>query len=702
MMTLAGTTRRAYAAALALMLFAPLAAAEDLTLPGVGGDKVKRFEDAASVSMGISPKAARRGEAATLTITITPKAGWHTYPFNVPGGQLSQNTLVLPQKFLLPVGEITDPPGWEIGLDGSGRNYEIPVTWDIPVQVAPNAPVGKTELTFPGSTLQVCKQSCFNLKKLPAVAFEVLPGEARDSAKPAPAPPTRGTPPTVTPTAVPALVEKPAGEGAVAKVARPTAEYRAQLDAVTEAMGAMTPVAVQGGFWGLIAAAVVWGFISLATPCVFPMIPITVSLFMKHGNQSTAATIRLALVYCLTIIVVLGAAAVFLLAVFQRLSVNPYMNLFLAGLFVFFALSLFGMYDITLPNFLLQGAESGRRIGGTVGTVFGAVAFSIVSFTCVAPFLGGFAGLVATGNYSTAELVLAGVAFATAFASPFFLLALFPTLLKRMPRSGGWLDTVKAVMGFLELAAALKFLRTAELALTDKPELVTYDVALAAWVGIAAVAGLYLLNMFRLPHDEEKPNVGVMRMLFGVGMVVFAVYLTPGLFGQRPAGTVYAWVNSFLLPNPGERAKGLRWTTDLKGEIDRIVAEKSAGRTPERGLIFIDFTGVTCTNCTLNENNVFTQPAVSELLTKYTPVKLYTDYVPADYYVTPPDVALRQAEAVANYDFQESRFGTTQLPLYVILDPQADGRVTVRGVYDEGKINDVPRFVAFLAGPLAK
>ena len=192
-------------------------------------------------------------------------------------------------------------------------------------------------------------------------------------------------------------------------------------------------------------------------------------------------------------------------------------------------------------------------------------------------------------------------------------------------------------------------------------------------------------------------------MLFGLGSIVFAVYLLPGLFPpQRPAGTVYAWVNSFLLPDPAERAKGLRWGTNLKGEIDRVVAEKKAGRTPERGLIFVDFTGVTCANCTLNENNVFPQSAVSDLLKRYTLVKLYTDEVPATYYAAAPAKELRDAEANANKAFQNSRFGTLQLPLYVILDPQADGKVNVRGVYDEGKINAVGKFVEFLTAPLAK
>ncbi len=676
------------------------ASAQGFTLPGAGG-KAKRFEDVATVTMAVTPAAAKRGERVALSLTITPKPGWYTYPINPPlkTNLLSVNSLVLPTQLVEAVGPLVDPPGWkekEGATPGStDRYYPAPVKWEIPLTVNPAAGVGKTTLTFAGSDLLVCQEVCFNLKKLPALDFEVLPGEPVPPVGPAPTPAT----PMPTPVSPAAKSEV---EAHVSKLALATPVYQAQMDAVAAAMD-VTPITVGGGFLGLIVAAVLWGFVSLATPCVFPMIPITVSLFLKQSNQSTASVLRLALVYCLTIIAVLGSSAVFLLAVFQRLSVDPYMNLFLAGLFVFFALSLFGMYDISLPNFLLQGADRGRRAGGTIGTVFGAVAFSIVSFTCVAPFLGGFAGLAASGNYSRPELVVAGIAFATAFASPFFLLALFPTLIKKLPRSGGWLDTVKAVMGFLELAAALKFLRTAELRLFDTPELVTYDVALAAWVGIFFVAGLYLLNVFRLPHDEEKPTVGVLRMLFGLGATVFAVHLVPGLFPpQRPAGTVYAWVNSFLLPDPGERAKGLRWGTDLKGEVDRIVAEKAAGRTPERGLIFVDFTGVTCTNCTINENNVFPQPAVSDLLRKYTLVKLYTDEVPAHYYATPPAKEVRNAEARANIAFQDSRFGTLQLPLYVILDPQADGRVVVRSVYDEGKINAVPRFVEFLTAPLAK
>jgi thiol:disulfide interchange protein DsbD len=278
-----------------------------------------------------------------------------------------------------------------------------------------------------------------------------------------------------------------------------------------------------------------------------------------------------------------------------------------------------------------------------------------------------------------------------------------------LPKSGGWLDTVKAVMGFLELAAAFKFFRTAELRLLSQPEYFTYDFSLGAWVAIAAVAGLYLLNLFRLPHDEEKPNVGVGRMMLGLAFITLAIYLTPGLFrgpsgqSQRPGGVVYAWVNAFLLPDPSEGGGGeLPWSADLKGAIEKIARAKQKGETPAKPLIFVDFTGVTCQNCKLNEENVFPRPEVRELLQKYSLVEMYTDQVPDRSYANPPPLGDRKLEAAYNLRFQKQMFGTEQLPLYVILEPLTTGKVRVVGVYDEGKINDVARFIEFLKAPLEK
>ena len=706
-----------------LLSLTPLVAQDfPYKLPGAGGSKAKSFADVADLVTTIEPAQAKRGQVVTFKLTIAPKPGCYTYPITPPESQDSRNKVVLPRKGnVIFVGEPRDPDGWkEKPAAESGktdRYYPNAVTWEFPAVIAPNATPGKQTVILTGSQLQACNASnCFNTNRNspPSAEVEILDGPtakvpdqyakevnaAIGEVAPAPAP-NQVAPPTPL-SATPST-------GTITKAPISPDQHKANLDSL-EAAIAKTPVSVQGGFAGLLLAAVVWGFISLVTPCVFPMIPITVSLFLKQSHQTASSVLKLALIYCLTIILVLGSSAVFLLSVFRKLSVDPVMNIFLGALFIFFAQSLFGMYDISLPNFLLRYTEKKRTGGGTIGTVFGALAFSIVSFTCVAPFLGGFAGLAASGNYSTFELVIAGVVFATAFASPFFVLAMFPSLIKTLPKSGGWLDTVKAVMGFLELAAAFKFFRTAEIRILDRPEFFTYDVVLGAWVGIALVAGLYMLNLFRLPHDEEKPNVGVVRMLIGLVFIGTAFYLLPGLFktgsnqSQRPNGKVYAWVNAFLLPEPAEPGASdeLPWGSDLKAAVDQITKAKASGVPVAKPFIFIDFTGKTCTNCKLNENKVFPLPGVRSLLQQYTLVQMYTDEVPGTFYAKQPTDADRDREAAHNLQFQETMFGTQQLPLYVILDPQADGKVTVVGVYDEGVINDVTRFVEFLKKPLEK
>jgi thiol:disulfide interchange protein DsbD len=438
------------------------------------------------------------------------------------------------------------------------------------------------------------------------------------------------------------------------------------------------------------------------------MIPITVSIFLKQAHGSLRERLKLAGVYSLTIITVLGLSAFALLKFMAWLSANPVTNLLLGLLFVVMALSLFGMYELTLPNFMARRLQARQQQGGVVGTIFGALAFTVISFTCVAPFLGGFAGIAqadaggALISVPTTREVLGGLAFATAFAAPFFVLALVPGLLKALPRSGGWLDSVKVVMGFLELAAALKFFRTAELRVFAPTTYFTYDVVLAGWVAIALACGLYLLNAYRLPHDEERPNIGVVRMLFATAFLGLAVYLLPALLkgpdgkAQRPAGAVYAWIEAFLLPENRASAR-----TDLKDAIDHSLARAAATRTPPRP-IFLDFTGVTCTNCAYNEEHVFTRPEVRRLLDQFEVVQFYTDWVPPEFYAAAPGKARREEEAEVNRDFQNRAFQSITLPLYAVLLPRPDGTVRVLGVYDLGKINDPAGFVAFLEGALEK
>jgi thiol:disulfide interchange protein DsbD len=239
-------------------------------------------------------------------------------------------------------------------------------------------------------------------------------------------------------------------------------------------------------------------------------------------------------------------------------------------------------------------------------------------------------------------------------------------------------------------------------------------MVLAGWVAIALACGLYLLNAYRLPHDEEKPHIGIPRLLFAVMFLGLGVYLLPGTFkhadgkAQRPGGAVYAWVDAFLLPEP----KHLGWGTDLPDAVKRVrdeyeeaVKAVQAGKStkaPKMRPIVLDFTGVTCTNCAYNENTVFPQAKVNELLQQFERVQLYTDWLPSDLYATDPGKEARDAEGGRNDDFKFNVFKDQRLPLYAVLIPTADGKVKVLGKYEEGKINRPDQFARWLKDMLAK
>jgi thiol:disulfide interchange protein DsbD len=704
-----------------LLLFGSTALAQfgQFEIPGANtGPKANDFDDVGRITAEFTPRQAKPGQVVDLKLTVTPEAGWHTYPtaakqdfLNKVKPEYSAPKPGKPGPNLIVVGPVKDPAGAEAVVkpgEPAYLEYRKPATWNLKVVVSPKATAGTIPFDWSGFAIQICKEQCFNArtKNFPQIALDVLPGsepvpaeyeaEVKAALGETAAPPIAATPQAAS------KEESPGGR--ITKKHMPIEQYQAKLDAVLASLDKQT-VKREGGITTLLLTAMFWGIVSLATPCVFPMIPITVSLFLKQSHQSATGAVKLAAVYSLTIIIVLGLSAITLLSVFYKLSVHPVTNVLLGGLFIVFALSLFGMYEIVLPNSLLRAAESRRKQGGMVGTVFGAIAFSIVSFTCVAPFLGGFAGMVSSGQYSQVELVLAGLSFATAFAAPFFVLALFPSLLKKLPKSGGWLDSVKVVMGFLEVAAALKFFRTAEIRWLGTPTYFTYDLVLAGWVVVSAACGLYLLNVYRLPHDEEKPNIGVPRLMIALMFLGLSVYLIPGLFKQpngeteRPRGIVFAWVDAFLLPEQSGAGDEFRWGVDLPGAIEKAREEAASTGMPK--YVFVDFTGVTCSNCKANEREVFPKPQVAKLLKKYSLVQMYTDDVPAEFYSGSPDQRDLKDEGEANGNFQNAAFGTSQLPLYVILQPTATGAKVV-GVYSEGKINNVEAFTQFLEAPLKK
>jgi thiol:disulfide interchange protein len=706
------------------------------------GSKTKRlpkdFFEIADITAEVVPAKAKRGETVTFKITVSPKiVGAWTYPNNPSDPeQTSKNDIRLPKDpgavlFVEPVSDPKQPkphekprnPAKKDGL--KDQYYNEPVTWEFPMVVSPNAKPGEAKVGLDKfSRIEVCTdQTCLFTNAIPTATLEILDGDMpiNPAFKDAVEKLLNPKPPVTFPNAVkgqdfnvaPNRTSK-SKQTPTTKIAKSLDDYQAGLDSVLKQLDANTGGSPEPGVGKFILTAMVWGLISLVTPCVFPMIPITVSIFLKHAQGSFRERMKLAGVYCLTIIVVLGLSAFVLLKFMAWLSTHPVTNILLGLLFVVLALSLFGMYELTLPNFLSRRLQAKQAKGGAIGTIFGALAFTVISFTCVAPFLGGFAGISAADSGSgdlislpTTKEVFGGLAFATAFAAPFFVLAMIPGLLKTLPKSGGWLDSVKVVMGFLELAAALKFFRTAELRSPYGMSYFTYDVVLAGWVAISFACGLYLLNAYRLPHDEEKPNIGVPRLIFALLFLGLGVYLLPGIFKgpdgniQRPKGAVFAWVDAFLLPEPKPKTnikgddKELVWGTDLKDALDRVRNDADPGKNPRP--IFIDFTGKTCTNCRLNEENVFPLPEVQNLFREFERVQLYTDELPAELYASDPGFKARVLEARANGAFEsaKSAFGTAQLPLYVILLPQSSGKIIAR-VYPEGAINEPAEFITFL------
>ncbi|HWY86643.1 MAG TPA: cytochrome c biogenesis protein CcdA, partial [Gemmataceae bacterium] len=667
----------------------------------------------------------RRGEVARLQITGIPKKGYHTYP--VTKRSSAQDTAGLTRlKFgeskglvpLWPIQESEPEPVDEGPVIGVYLEHEMPFTLSQDVLVLRDAPPGLNVLPIQIQT-QVCdKNNCYPTKVS-------LKAEVEVTDEP-PLPVSRELvsrmdekSPDITVISV-----KPPKDHATESASQKTAkldmasaglinssheEYKAGMDDILDRL-VHKDEKMPLDLIAFILAGVFWGGVSLITPCVFPMIPITVSFFLKQSEKEHHKPITMAIVYSATIVLVLTLAAAFLLSAFRWLSINPIMNYGLGALFIFFALSLFGMYDIELPSGLARFTSSKEGKGGMVGTIFMALTFTIISFACVAPFLGGFGGTAGTMARPWWHNILGGLAFSATFASPFFLLALFPTLLRKMPKSGSWLNSVKVVMGFLELAAAFKFFRAAELVQSTAVTFFTFDLVLGVWIALCVLAGLYLLGVYRLPHDSPEEYIGVPSLLFAGIFLGLGVYLMPALFkinaegeAQRPTGTIYAWVDSFLLPDV-HSGKEIKATGNLAYAVAQ--AQEIRQRTGKTQRIFLDFTGKVCTNCRINERNVFSKSEFQKLFQNYIVAQIYTDVVPADLYSPElrakfdDDSSRLDADALqVNQIFEKKAFGTTQLPLYVVLEPQTDGKIAVLGPYGEGLINNEAAFAEFLRDP---
>lgn len=441
----------------------------------------------------------------------------------------------------------------------------------------------------------------------------------------------------------------------------------------------------------IFLAGIVGGFLALFTPCVWPIIPMTVSFFLKR-NKDRRKAIREATTYGISIVVIYVALGLIVSLLFgasalNALSTNAVFNIFFSLLLVVFAASFFGAFEITLPSSWSNRIDrKSESTSGMLSIFLMAFTLSLVSFSCTGPIIGFLLVAVSTeGNIIAPTVGMFG--FAIALAVPFALFAMFPTLLKSAPKSGGWMNVIKVVLGFIELAFALKFLSVADLAYGW--HILDRETFLALWIAIFSLLGLYLLGMFNFPHDDEGRRTNVPQFFLALASLAFAFYMIPGLWGA-PLKAVSAFA-----PPMNTQDFNL-----YKNEVHPRFKDFEAGMAAARlegKPVMIDFTGFGCVNCRKMEAAVWTDAKVADILNnKYVLISLYVDDktpLPQQMEVTENDGTKRTLRTVGDKwsYLQRYKFGSNTQPFYVLVDDNGKPLTGSRS-YDE----DINEYVEFL------
>lgn len=451
---------------------------------------------------------------------------------------------------------------------------------------------------------------------------------------------------------------------------------------------------------GIFILAFLGGFAALLTPCVFPMIPLTVSFFTKQ-SKTRAKGIANALTYGLAIIVLYTLIGLIITVSFgsdalNAISTNPWLNLAFFVLLVVFAISFFGAFEITLPSKWVNKTDEASNKGGILGIFFMALTLAIVSFSCTGPIIGGLLVEAARGGYQGPLIGMFG--FSLALALPFALFAAFPGWLNSLPKSGGWLNNVKVVLGFVELAFAFKFLSTADL--VWQSGLLKRELFIAIWIGIFILLTLYLLGSFRMPHDSPNEKINVTRLMLAVATLSFTIYLIPGMWGA-PLKLISGFPPpAFYSESPGGFGGGANSSnasyssSGSSGSASGSSSAVEAGADPEHcphqlpcfhdfeqgkayaeevnKPILLDFTGWGCVNCRKMEANVWSDPRVKEVLREEVVlISLYVDErekLPEDKRYT-SEVTGKKIRTIGNKwsDFQIEHYQSNSQPQYVII-----------------------------------
>lgn len=484
----------------------------------------------------------------------------------------------------------------------------------------------------------------------------------------------------------------------------------------------VAPAAEEEGksLWGVILEAIAWGFVALLTPCVFPMVPMTVSFFLKNSGGKAKGRFMASLygfsivaLYTLPIAVIIfityfvGGDAV-TADIFNWLATHWIPNLIFFAIFMVFAASFFGAFEITMPSWMVNKADSKSDKGGIIGVFFMALTLVLVSFSCTGPIVGSI--LIKSTQGEIWEPIITMLAFSIAFALPFTVFAFAPSLLKDLPKSGGWLNSVKVVLGFLELALGLKFLSVADQ--TYHWGILDREVYLALWIVIFSLLGLYLLGKLRFAHDTPQEHLSVKRLILSIIVFAFVVYMIPGMWGaplkalsgyMPPIATQDfvlgsgGTVNNAATPqNDVTKAKYsdfLHLPHGLQGffEYNEALAHAKKVGKP----LFVDFTGHGCVNCREMEARVWSDPRVLKLLREeYVVVALYADdkkTLDKSEWVTLDNGKVLKELGKINSNFVMNKFGANAQPYYILLDGSENQLLEPRG-YD---LNP-DAFVAFL------
>ncbi len=436
----------------------------------------------------------------------------------------------------------------------------------------------------------------------------------------------------------------------------------------------------KSGIWGIFALGFLGGLLALLTPCVFPMIPLTVSFFTKQSAKRSTG-IRNAIFYGLFIVIIyflLSLPFHFLDSInpdiLNNISTNIWLNIFFFAVFVFFAFSFFGYYELTLPTSWSAKMDKASDVGGLIGVFFMAITLAIVSFSCTGPILGGLLGSTTLSEGDVATNLSAGMTgFGLALALPFALFALFPNLLNSLPKSGGWLNTVKVILGFLELALAFKFLSNADL--VAHWGLLKREVFIGIWIVIFILMTLYVFGKLKFPHDGPKKKLSFSRISFGILVIAFTVYLISGL-GKF---TSLRLLSGFPPPefySIFEQKSDCPLEINCFKDFDEGLAYATANNKP----ILLDFTGWACVNCRKMEENVWSTPDVYRLLNEeYVLISLYVD----DRKELSEDKkfdflgANNKTRAIKTIGkkwatFQYLNFETASQPFYVLMSPELE------------------------------